>query len=94
MCGIFGYAGKISKDKYNLAFKLIKELGKESEVRGQDATGFSCKFHDTNRVVTHKMPFRATIFNRTSFRFQRLKRKMPELISKCCRTICNYRLFP
>jgi len=79
MCGIFGYAGVIHKDKYESAFKLLRQLGRESEVRGVDSTGFSCKFHETERIVTDKMPFRATVFDSASHKFKRLRKKMPEL---------------
>lgn len=78
MCGIFGYAGNISKDKYGLAFEFLKELAKESEIRGVDSTGFSCKFRDTNIVVTDKLPFRASIFTNASHKFRKLRRKMPD----------------
>ena len=78
MCGIFGYAGRINKEKYGLAYSFLKELGKESEARGIDSTGFSCKFRDTNIIVTDKLPYRASIFTKTSRKFRGLRRKMPE----------------
>ena len=78
MCGIFGYAGNIHKDNYEPAFKLLKQLGRESEIRGADSTGFSCKFHDANKIVTDKMPYRASIFDSTSHKFKKLRTKMPE----------------
>lgn len=79
MCGIYGYAGNIHKDKYELAFRLLRQLGKESEVRGVDSTGFSCKFRDTDWIVTDKLPYRATVFNTVSHKFKRLRKRMPEL---------------
>jgi len=80
MCGIFGYAGNIrGKENSVLAFRLLKEIGKESEIRGQDSTGFSCKFNKTNLIVSDKMPFRASIFNRASHKFMKLRSRMPEL---------------
>ncbi len=77
MCGIFGYAGKISGDKSFLAHKLLSRIAFYSEVRGIDSTGFSCKYQG-GPVITDKMPYRAGIFVRASHKFKRLRRKMPE----------------
>ena len=79
MCGILGYAGNIRKDKCALAFKFLQELYSESEIRGQDSTGFSCKFYGIKRVISDKMPYRASTFCMASHKFRKLKRKMPQL---------------
>ena len=40
MCGIYGFIGKPKKGKEKKLYELMKALGKHTEVRGKDATGF------------------------------------------------------
>lgn len=76
MCGIFGYAGRISKSKNHVAFRLLKNVAIASEVRGVDATGFSARW-PRDRVVADKMPLRAEYFCNASFKFKNLIKAMP-----------------
>ena len=41
MCGVFGFAGNLSKREWGLAHRLMVELAIASEERGTDAAGFA-----------------------------------------------------
>ena len=40
MCGVFGFAGKLTRREWALAHRLMAELAIASEDRGTDAVGF------------------------------------------------------
>ena len=77
MCGIFGYAGYIHKQKQETAWRFLRNLARESEVRGADSTGFSCRYSDST-FVSDKIPLRASSFVLGSSRFKKLKYDMPQ----------------
>lgn len=76
MCGIFGYCGEVIKSKSQF-FSLLTNLAIESEVRGKDSTGFAARY-GSNSIIYDKMPTRASIFVKTSPRFNAISQNPPK----------------
>jgi len=60
MCGIFGFVGKLNENDA-LARKLITNLFRETEVRGNHASGYAALL-DNGKVSYSKMPVAAKLF--------------------------------
>ena len=73
MCGVFGFAGKLTRQEWHAAHQLMVELAIASEERGTDAAGFAA-LTSRGELLWHRQPGPA----RTHFRspdFAALRRR-------------------
>ncbi len=67
MCGVFGFAGKLSRSEWKVAHQLLGELAVASEVRGVDAAGYAA-LTSSNELIWRRQPGPASeLFHSTDF---------------------------